>query len=137
MIICGLLSILCAISAGVLSRLVLTSSDLSPFQSTEIRLISSVFFLLPISGINILSLVGRIKNRNKLKLFIATVLGTNLGILFQQIVYANLPIGLGWTLLSTSTIFSLLFSSSEGDKISKRSIYLAFITFLGLALALL
>ena len=71
-----------------------------------------------------------------MKLFIATILGTNLGILLQQIVFKLLPIGIGWTLLSVSPVLSLAFAKFEGEKLNWKSVLLAFLTLLGVLIAL-
>jgi len=44
-IFCALGSIFCAVFAALISRLVLISSTLTPFQTTEIRLLSASIFL--------------------------------------------------------------------------------------------
>ncbi|WP_320676234.1 DMT family transporter [Prochlorococcus sp. MIT 1300] len=135
-LIFGLLSVLFAVMAGILSRVVLTTSDLSPLQTTEIRLLGAIVFLLPIARHNLKRIFFKISTENKLKLVFATLLGTNLGILLQQIVFQALPIGLGWTILSISPIVSLIFSKAEEDNINFTSIILAITTFSGVAIAL-
>ena len=92
--------------------------------------------MLPFSKYNILKYYKEITNRNKVKLLIATILGTNFGILFQQTVFQRLPLGLGWTLLSISPVISLAFAKSEGDKISFRSCIYAIASVTGVAIAL-
>ncbi len=127
-------SILCATIAAALSRLVLLNTSLSAFQTTEIRLIGAVIALLPLARAGSLSLLASLRSKNIFKLFFATLLGTNLGILLQQIVFRNLPLGIGWTLLSTSTLVSLFFARFEGEEINKVSIILGLTTFLGVAI---
>ncbi|GCE65893.1 multidrug DMT transporter permease [cyanobiont of Ornithocercus magnificus] len=136
-LIYALLSVLCAVLAAVLSRAVLISSDLSPFQTTEIRLLGATITLLPIIRDNPIRLIGRISIKNKLKLLHATILGTNLGILLQQIVFQLLPIGLGWTLLSTSPVISLLFAKVEGEELNWRSVIITITTLLGVTIAVI
>jgi drug/metabolite transporter (DMT)-like permease len=46
---------------------------------------------------------------------VATLLGTNLGILLQQMALAGLPGGLAVALLSTSPVMALPFAHFEGD----------------------
>ncbi len=136
-IIYAISSVTCAVFAAILSRIVLTTSDLSPFQTTEIRLCAATLCLLPIARIKHNYIINEISVENKLKILVATLLGTNIGILLQQTVFAILPIGLGWTLLSTSPVISLLFSRAEGEIISYKSIFFAFTTLGGVAIALL
>ena len=69
-------------------------------------------------------------------LILSTLIGTNFGILFQQIVFKFLPIGIGWTLLSLSPIFSLFISHREGDRINKLTIIYSFLSFVGVVITL-
>ncbi len=133
----ALLSVLCAILAAILSRFVLINSNLSPLETTEIRLLGASFFLLPIIRIDLKYLLHKVSLENKLKLLSATLLGTNLGIFLQQTVFQILPIGLGWTLLSISPIIALLFSKAEGERINNATIFMSLTVFLGVVLALL
>ena len=130
------LSVSCAVLAAILSRIIFKTSNLSPFQTTEIRLCGSLIFLLPISRINLTYLWNEVTVENKLKLVFSSLLGTNIGILLQQTVFQMLPIGIGWTLLSISPLISLLFTKAEGEKINSISITLALTTILGVSIAL-
>ena len=47
------LSVLCAVSGGLLSRIVFLESNLSPFQTTEIRLLGAIIFLITIKRFKI------------------------------------------------------------------------------------
>ena len=78
-----------------------------------------------------------INKENHSSLILSTLLGTNFGILFQQIVFKFLPIGIGWTLLSLSPVFALFISKREGDKINKLTIFYSFLSFMGVAIALI
>ena len=73
----------------------------------------------------------------KIIFIISVLLGTNFGILLQQIVFKTLPIGIGWTLLSTSPVISLLFAKREEGIISKDIIFSTFLLFVGLTLIIL
>ena len=131
----ALISVLCAVIAAILSRNVLINSNLNPFQTTEIRLLGSLIALLPFVRIDVYEKIKRLSFENKFRLFFATLLGTNLGILLQQNVFKILPIGLGWTLLSTSPAFSLLFAKSEGEKLNWKNLALTATTISGVAIA--
>ena len=89
----AVLSVLCAVIAAALSRFVFINSDLNPFQTTEIRLLGSIFALLPLLSKRLTHSVTNIPLNNKLSLLLATFLGTNIGILLQQNVFKLLPIG--------------------------------------------
>ncbi len=138
-ILCALGSVFCAVFAALLSRIILISSTLTPLQTTEIRLISAsmfLFFIFKKDFIELLNNRSITKNKNS-NLILSTLLGTNLGILFQQIVFKFLPIGIGWTLLSLSPIFALFISKIEGDQINKLTIFYSFLSFFGVAIALI
>ncbi len=138
-VLCALGSVFCAVLAALMSRVVLISSTLTPFQTTEIRLLSASIFLFVIFKKDFLYLIKNrsITKRNHSSLILSTLLGTNFGILFQQIVFKFLPIGIGWTLLSLSPIFALFISKREGDKINKVTIFYSLLSFIGVALALI
>ena len=46
------LSVLCAVLGGLLSRIVFIESNLSPFQTTEIRLLGAIIFLITIKTVS-------------------------------------------------------------------------------------
>ena len=138
-ILCALGSVFCAVFAALLSRIILISSTLTPLQTTEIRLLSAsifLFFIFKKDFIELLNNRSITKNKNS-NLILSTLLGTNFGILFQQIVFKFLPIGIGWTLLSLSPIFALFISKREGDEINKLTIFYSFLSFFGVAIALI
>ena len=138
-ILCALGSVFCAVLAALMSRVILISSTLTPIQTTEIRLLSASIFLFLIFKKDFFDLLKNrsITNQNHSSLILSTLLGTNCGILFQQIVFKFLPIGIGWTLLSLSPIFALFLSKREGDEINKLTIYYSFLSFIGVAIALI
>ncbi len=133
----ALLSVLCAVVAATLSRLVLVNSDLNPFQTTEIRLFGGIIGLLPLIKYNFINLIKKLPYKNRFNLVYASFWGTNIGILLQQNVFKILPIGLGWTLLSTSPVIALFFARSEGDEVNWKNILLSATTLLGVAIALI
>ena len=138
-ILCALGSVFCAVFAALLSRIILISSTLTPLQTTEIRLLSAsmfLFFIFKKDFIELLNNRSITKNKNS-NLILSTLLGTNFGILFQQIVFKFLPIGIGWTLLSLSPVFALFISKREGDEINKLTIFYSFLSFVGVAIALI
>ena len=138
-ILCALGSIFCAVFAALMSRIILINSTLTPLQTTEIRLLSASIFLFLIFKKDFYNLINerKITRKNHLNIFLSTLLGTNFGILFQQIVFKFLPIGIGWTLLSLSPISSLFFSKREGDNINKITIIYSLLSFVGVAITLI
>ena len=131
------LSVLCAVAAALLSRLVLISSQLTPIQTTEIRLAGAIFFLLLISKCKPNFFIRHLNKKTSLKFIISVFLGTNIGIYLQQVVFETLPLGIGWALLSSSPLFSLLFAKREEGILTKDIIFLTFSLFVGIILIIL
>ncbi len=131
------LSVLCAVIAATLSRIVLLNSDLNTFQTTEIRLLGSIIALAPFIKVNLINSIKKLPFKNRLRLLSATFLGTNIGILLQQNVFKILPIGLGWILLSASPVIALFFASSEGEKLNWKTLMLTMTTILGIIIVFL
>tara|TARA_Y100001968_G_scaffold150687_1_gene137866 strand:- start:3167 stop:4033 length:867 start_codon:yes stop_codon:yes gene_type:complete len=138
-LLCALGSVLCAVLAALLSRLILISSTLTPLQTTEIRLLSASIFLFIIFKKDFLDLLNKksLTKINHSNLVLSTLIGTNCGIFFQQIVFKFLPIGIGWTLLSLSPVLALFISKREGDDINKLTIFYSFLSFIGVSIALI
>ena len=137
-ILCAFGSVLCAVFAALMSRIILISSKLTPLQTTEIRLLAASLFLILFFKNDFLNLYKNrsITIKSHSNLFLSTLLGTNFGILFQQIVFKFLPIGVGWTLLSLSPILALFYSKSEGDNINKLTIMYSLLSFIGVGITL-
>ncbi len=131
------ISVLMAVGAAILSRWVLLNSTLNPFETTEIRLLGSLLILCPYVRLDLKQIIKDLPLKKKFKMIFATLIGTNIGILFQQNVFYSLPIGLGWTLLSTSPAFALIFSKYEEENLDMKSILLTFSTILGVAISFL
>ncbi len=133
----GFLSVLCAVIAALLSRFVLLESDLTPIFTTEIRLFGSIIFLCFITKMKLKLFINNFDNKEKNQFIISVLMGTNIGIFLQQVVFQSLPLGIGWTLLSTSPIISLLFAKKEEGTVSHEIIFNTVILFIGICLILL
>ena len=131
------LSVLCAVVGGVFSRLVFLQSNLSPFLTTEIRLLGAIIFLITLKGFKVNFFFNKLERNQQNRFLISIFLGTNIGILLQQIVFKTLPIGIGWALLSISPVISLFFAKNEEREITKRVIFFTCFLFLGLTLIIL
>ena len=131
------LSVLCAVIAALLSRFVLLESDLTPIQTTEIRLFGSIIFLCSITKMKLNFFLNNFDSKEKNQFIISVLLGTNFGIFLQQIVFQTLPLGIGWTLLSTSPIISLLFTKKEEGILTNEIVFTTFLLFIGICLILL
>ena len=131
------LSVLCAVLGGLFSRMVFLQSNLSPFLTTEIRLLGAIIFLISLKGFNINFFLNNIEKKQQKRFLISILLGTNIGILLQQVVFKTLPIGVGWALLSTSPVISLFFAKNEERELTKKIIFFTFFLFFGLTLIIL
>ena len=133
----GFLSVLCAVIAALLSRFVLLESDLTPIFTTEIRLFGSIIFLCFITKMKLKLFINNFDNKEKNQFIISVLMGTNIGIFLQQVVFQSLPLGIGWTLLSTSPIISLLFAKKEEGIVTHEIIFNTVLLFIGICLILL
>ncbi len=131
------LSVLCAVIGGLFSRMVFLQSNLSPFITTEIRLLGAIIFLITLKGFKINFFLKNIEKKEQKRFLLSILLGTNIGILLQQIVFKTLPIGIGWALLSTSPVISLLFAKNEEREITKKIIFFTCFLFFGLTLIII
>ena len=131
------LSVLCAVIAALLSRFVLLESNLTPIFTTEIRLLGSIIFLSLITKMKLKFFINKLDSKQKYQFIISVIMGTNIGIFLQQIVFQSLPLGIGWTLLSTSPIISLLFTKKEEGLLNNEIILSTFFLFFGVCLILL
>ena len=131
------LSVLCAVLGGLFSRIVFLQSDLSPFLTTEIRLLGAIIFLITLKRFKINFFLKNLEKKPKKRFLLSIFLGTNIGILLQQIVFKTLPIGIGWALLSTSPVISLFFARNEEREITKKIIFFTCFLFFGLTLIIL
>ena len=138
-ILCAIGSVICAVFAALISRMILIGSSLTPLQTTEIRLLSASIFLFLIFKKDFFDIISNrsITRKSHSNLLLSTFLGTNFGILFQQIVFKFLPIGIGWTLLSLSPICALLISKVEGDKFNKLTVIYSILSFIGVGITLI
>ena len=137
--LCALGSVFCAVLAALMSRMILISSTLTPLQTTEIRLLSSSIFLFLFFNEDFFDLLRNrsITKKSHINLFISTIIGTNCGILFQQIVFKSLPIGIGWTLLSLSPVLAIFLSKREEEKINKLTVIYSLLSFMGVCITLI
>ena len=131
------LSVLCAVLGGLLSRMVFLQSNLSPFLTTEIRLLGAIIFLISLKGFKINFFLKNIDKKQQKRFFISILLGTNIGIFLQQVVFKTLPIGVGWALLSISPVISLFFAKTEEREITKKIIFFTCFLFFGLTLIII
>ena len=121
-------AVICGLSGAFLARHVLISSDLTPLQTAAIRLLGGWLGLLPF--LNGIWRQTNLTRPEQWRLVIATVVGTNGGILLQQVVLQSMPVGEGVTLMATAPVMALFVGRMEGDPIQLSGVAAA-----GLALA--
>jgi drug/metabolite transporter (DMT)-like permease len=127
----ALTAVVCGLSGAFLARHVLVSTDLTPLQTAAIRLMGGWIGLLPLlRGIR-----GRvaITRREQFRLVVATVIGTNGGILLQQVVLQTMPVGEGVTLMATAPVMALFVGRMEGDPIQLSGVAAAVLALAGVA----
>ena len=61
----------------------------------EIRLLGAIIFLISLKGVKINFFLKNIDKKQQKRFFISILLGTNIGIFLQQVVFKTLPIGVG------------------------------------------
>jgi drug/metabolite transporter (DMT)-like permease len=127
------LAVMCGLSGAFLSRHVLITSSLSPMQTAAIRLLGGWLGLLPL-------LRGRLRPKHlpkgvMAKVVLATLLGTNLGIILQQVVFQMLPVGQGITLMSTAPVMALFLHRLEGESLQWQGIVAGLLGVSGVALS--
>ena len=111
----ALVAVICGLSGAFLARHVLISSELTPLQTAAIRLLGGWLGLIPVmKGAWRRSAMTR---QEQWKLVVATLIGTNGGILLQQVVLQTMPVGQGVTLMATAPVMALFIGRMEGDPI--------------------
>ncbi len=131
------LSVFCAVVGALLSRLVFKENDYNPIQTTEIRLFGSILLLISFTKVRVNFFNEKSENKDKITFFLSILMGTNIGILLQQIVFKTLPLGIGWSLLSISPLISLVFAKKEEGGISWSVIIPTISLLIGLTLIVL
>jgi drug/metabolite transporter (DMT)-like permease len=127
------LAVMCGLSGAFLSRHVLITSSLSPMQTAAVRLLGGWLGLLPL-------LRGRLSPKHLpkgvvAKVVLATLLGTNLGIVLQQIVFQILPVGQGITLMSTAPVMALFLHRLEGESLQWQGVVAGLLAVSGVGLS--
>ena len=137
-ILFGTVAALSQASGVVMTRSVLTATQLTTLQSTIVRLAPALVALLVIirlSGNQTDRLSVFKDNKPLLRLvFISSFIGAYICLWLQQIAIDNAPAGIAQTMLSTSPIFILPMMALRGEKVSLRAIAGAAVAIFGITL---
>lgn len=137
-IVMGAFAALCQASGVVMTRSVLTSTELTTLQSTIVRLAPALLALLVmirLSG-NRTDRLTAIKDDKKLMrlILLSSFIGAYICLWLQQIAIENAPAGIAQTMLSTSPIFILPMMAIRGEKVSLRAAAGAAVAIFGITL---
>ena len=137
-ILFGTLAALGQATGVVMTRSVLTQTNLTSLQSTIVRLAPALAALIIIIRILKRRFKNPIKESRDKKLIgmvlLSSIIGAYICLWLQQIAIENLSAGIAQTMLSTSPIFILPMSAFRGEKISVRAITGAVLAIIGITL---
>ena len=133
----ALLAVICGVAGAAVSRTVLINSELTPLQSAACRLLGGLLLLLPWLRFGARFPQPRPRHLRWPRVLTATLLGTVLGILLQQVVLQSLPLGIGITVLSTAPVMALLVARAEGDHLKPSVLLASALAVAGVGLAVL
>jgi drug/metabolite transporter (DMT)-like permease len=132
----SLMAVISGLAGAFLARHVLLETSLSPLQTAAVRLLGGWLVLMPV----LRKTPGTQQNRgwgSWCRIGLATVLGTNVGIALQQLVFHELPVGPGVTLMATAPVMALLIAPLEGDAIQPLGVLAAVLALAGVAVTTL
>ncbi|MGB3403569.1 MAG: DMT family transporter [Microcoleaceae cyanobacterium] len=134
----GLIAEFCQATGVILSHFALNQTEISPLWSSLIRLIGGTAIVLlyfTARPQNLTVLIKPLKSKKVIAvIFIATFLGTYLGIWLQQTSLKFTAAGIAQALLATSPLFVLPIAAGMGEKVSLQAIGGALIAILGVIL---
>ena len=128
----ALMAVICGLVGAFLAREVLSTMALTPLQTASVRLCGGWLGLVPLLRPGAEAALPSIRARRG-RVLLATLLGTNLGILLQQMVFQQMAVGPGVTLMSTAPVMALLIGRFEGDPIQPRGVAAALLAVAGVA----
>jgi drug/metabolite transporter (DMT)-like permease len=134
----GLIAEFCQATGIILSHFALNQTEISPLWSSLIRLIGGTILVLVYfitRPQNLTVLIQPLKSKKTISIiFIATFLGTYLGIWLQQTSLKFTAAGIAQALLATSPLFVLPIAAGMGEKVSLQAIGGALIAIVGVIL---
>ena len=128
----ALMAVICGLVGAFLAREVLSTTALTPLQTASVRLCGGWLGLVPLLLHRTEAALPSIRAKRG-RVLLATLLGTNLGILLQQMVFQQMAVGPGVTLMSTAPVMALLIGRFEGDPIQPRGVAAALLAVAGVA----
>ena len=128
----ALMAVICGLVGAFLAREVLSTTALTPLQTASVRLCGGWLGLVPLLLHRAEAALPSIRARRG-RVLLATLLGTNLGILLQQMVFQQMAVGPGVTLMSTAPVMALQIGRFEGDPIQPRGVAAALLAVAGVA----
>lgn len=135
-IIWGILAAIAQASGAVISRFALLQSDISPLESSLIRLVGGTVIVicllfLPVAKTEV---KWQLSGRSIGIVAIAAFGSTYLGIWLQQTSLKFAPTGIAQTFLATSPLFILPIVALQGERISLRAILGVVVSLSGIAI---
>jgi len=109
----ALAAMACGSAGALLARMALRSGEVPALVAATVRLGGASLLLLPV-GLRLSPSLSPLKRWPTM--LVATLLGTSLGIMLQQLALKGLSGGLAVALLSTSPVLALPFARLEGDR---------------------
>ena len=135
-IIWGILAAIAQATGAVISRFALLQSDISPLESTLIRLVGGTIIVicllfLPVAKTEV---KWQLSGRSLGIVAIAAFGSTYLGIWLQQTSLKFAPTGIAQTFLATSPLFILPIVALQGERISLRAVLGVVVSLGGIAI---
>jgi DME family drug/metabolite transporter len=128
-------ALLCGSAGALLARAALLGGEVHPVQAATLRLGAAALVMLPLlRGMVLRSRGPRPSQRRWPLMVLATLLGTSVGIVLQQIALSGLPGGLAVSLLSTAPVMALPLAHLEGDRPGWAGLVSALLALLGISL---
>ncbi len=137
-ILWGVLGAIAQATGAVISRFALIQSDISPLESTLIRLLGGTLIVLCLLFLPVPMRQSKarwqLSLRSLIVIALAATASTYLGIWLQQTSLKFAPTGIAQTFLATSPLFILPIVALQGEKISWRAILGVMVSLAGIAL---
>jgi drug/metabolite transporter (DMT)-like permease len=136
-IIWGILAAIAQATGAVISRFALLQSDISPLESTLIRLVGGTIIVICLLFLPVAKqaeVKWQLSGRSLGIIAIAAFGSTYLGIWLQQTSLKFAPTGIAQTFLATSPLFILPIVALQGERISLRAILGVVVSLGGIAI---